>query len=296
MTALLLINPASGGVARLGPDVIKDLVREHLLVAGHDLEIVEGTTPELIEVATQSRDRFDLVLPAGGDGTVAAIAGELRHATASMLCLPCGTVNLFCRDLGIPLDLAAALQACLAGSVKQVDVGLANDRAFINNLVVGAYAQFAEIRETIRSVESLSELGAAVGSALETVMNTEVNDYRLRIDGQTERTTTNTIGIFNNPVTGSLNMLPFRQSMTTGQLGIYVTEARTALDFAGVLATFARGGVDADDAIVEIPGSSCLISSDKGSVLYSHDGDPLEVAGTLSCRIDAASLKVLCPA
>ncbi|GAA1484145.1 diacylglycerol/lipid kinase family protein [Brachybacterium fresconis] len=75
--------------------------------------------------ARQARlDGADLVIAAGGDGTVRLVASVLAGTDTRMGIIPSGTGNLLARNLDIPLeDPSAAMTAALAGHDKQIDVG-----------------------------------------------------------------------------------------------------------------------------------------------------------------------------
>ena len=66
----------------------------------------------------------DLVLVAGGDGTVRTVAQELAGSGVAIGLLPSGTGNLLARNLGIPLgDVSAAVRFACAGVSRPVDLG-----------------------------------------------------------------------------------------------------------------------------------------------------------------------------
>ena len=68
----------------------------------------------------------DVVLVAGGDGTLRIVAEELRGSGVAVALLPAGTGNLYARNLRIPLnDVRAAVRAAFTGTDRQVDVALA---------------------------------------------------------------------------------------------------------------------------------------------------------------------------
>lgn len=69
-----------------------------------------------------------VVLAAGGDGTIRAVAEHLAEsgADADLGIVPLGTGNLLARNLGVPLgDLAAAFEWALTGEGRLIDIGWA---------------------------------------------------------------------------------------------------------------------------------------------------------------------------
>ena len=87
------------------------------------------------------------VVAGGGDGTVNAVAGKLVGTDTILGVLPMGTLNHFAKDVGIPLNLQAAVRNLFTGQVTKVDVGEVNGRVFLNNSGVGFYPHFVRQRE-----------------------------------------------------------------------------------------------------------------------------------------------------
>jgi diacylglycerol kinase (ATP) len=83
-----------------------------------------AATRGALEAKTAIDARVDVVLVAGGDGTVRTVAEELAGTGIPLAILPSGTGNLLARNLDVPLhDLAAAVGLALEGSDRRVDVG-----------------------------------------------------------------------------------------------------------------------------------------------------------------------------
>jgi len=80
---------------------------------------------------------------AGGDGSVAAVAGVAAERDLPLVVVTTGTLTHFARDLG--LDLAHPLHALevfySSHEERRVDVGRINGRLFINNVSLGLYTQ-----------------------------------------------------------------------------------------------------------------------------------------------------------
>jgi diacylglycerol kinase (ATP) len=74
--------------------------------------------------AQEALDRqADLVIACGGDGTVRAVLTVLAGTAMPLAILPAGTGNLLARNLGLPLDLDAAVGVALGGRDRTLDVG-----------------------------------------------------------------------------------------------------------------------------------------------------------------------------
>ena len=87
------------------------------------------------------------IVAGGGDGTVNAVAGKLAGTDTPLGVLPMGTLNHFAKDVGIPLNLAAAVRNLFTGHITKVDVGEVNGRVFVNNSGIGFYPHFVRQRE-----------------------------------------------------------------------------------------------------------------------------------------------------
>ena len=64
----------------------------------------------------------DLILVAGGDGTVRVVCSELAHTNIPLGIIPAGTANLLARNLGIALDESQALMIAFDGAPKPTDL------------------------------------------------------------------------------------------------------------------------------------------------------------------------------
>ena len=91
-----------------------------------------------------------VVIAAGGDGTLNAVVQGLKGTKTALGVFPSGTMNVFARELGIPvpglnsMPLDKALEVIDGGVMKEVDLFNVNGRPFIQMAGVGFDAQIIE--------------------------------------------------------------------------------------------------------------------------------------------------------
>jgi YegS/Rv2252/BmrU family lipid kinase len=91
------------------------------------------------------RGGMKLAIVGGGDGTIRGVAQLIARYGATLGVLPLGTGNDFARALGIPFDIPSAIEIITHGTTTEVDVGLANGKAFLNACSVGMTTELARV-------------------------------------------------------------------------------------------------------------------------------------------------------
>jgi diacylglycerol kinase family enzyme len=94
--------------------------------------------------------RAEIVVAAGGDGTVSSVAAGVIGTSAVLGVVPIGTLNHFARDLHIPVDIDRSVATIVARHIGRVDVGEVNDHVFINNSSIGVYPSIVEVRDELK--------------------------------------------------------------------------------------------------------------------------------------------------
>lgn len=113
-------------------------------------ELVEAATPDEVrrEAADAASRGYDLVVAAGGDGTVGTVATELLGTRTVLGILPLGSVMNVARSIGMPREPEAAADVLARGGVAVVDVGEVRGKPFYESGSVGMNA--AMFREAQR--------------------------------------------------------------------------------------------------------------------------------------------------
>ena len=88
--------------------------------------------------------RPDLLILGGGDGTVSGLVDYMVGTGTRLAVLPFGTANSFARTLGVPLDVAGAVEVIRTGRSKRIDLGMIDKDYFANCAAMGLSPQIAE--------------------------------------------------------------------------------------------------------------------------------------------------------
>ena len=138
---LFIVNPRAGRNKPHGPlfDALAVLSESGYLVRVH-----RTTAPgDAADTAAREAKKYDLVVAAGGDGTLnEVISGLMRLESPPPLgYLPHGTTNDLASCLGISRDPAAAAEAIVQHRLRLLDVGQWNSRNFIYVASFGAFTR-----------------------------------------------------------------------------------------------------------------------------------------------------------
>ena len=123
----------------------------------------------------------DLILVWGGDGTVRRCAAELKGTGAAIGILPAGTANLLASNLGVPSDLAGAVDVALRGERRAIDMGVVNGRPFA--VMAGAGFDARMIAGADRSLKDRFGELAYLWTGLRAMRGKQV-DATVRVDGR----------------------------------------------------------------------------------------------------------------
>jgi diacylglycerol kinase family enzyme len=213
----IIVNPHSGSAPARGQ------LCEALRAAALDADVVPlQTTPDAVRWLSRLAGRYDVLVAAGGDGTVSTVATVAARTGKALGVIPAGTLNHFARDTGIPLPLEAALGVIAAGHTRLIDVAVVNDCVFVNNVSIGAYPRLVWERNRARHAGLPRPLATSV-AVLRTWIDLDAVSVRLAF-GKTElvrRTPFVLVGNGEYEVEGT--EFGKRPTLSAGTLSLYMT-------------------------------------------------------------------------
>src|SRR5439155_16860849 len=96
---------------------------------------------EVEQLARDAIDEFDVVVAAGGDGTVSAVANGIAGSACALALLPFGTANVLAREIGLPRRPEELAELLAAGRTRPIWPGrirsAGGDRLFLTTASSG---------------------------------------------------------------------------------------------------------------------------------------------------------------
>ena len=250
---------------------------------------------DVIALAREAADGpYEIIVAAGGDGTVNSIASAIVNTEKVLGVLPLGTLNHFARDLKIPSDLEAAAQTIVAGNISKVDVGEVNDRIFLNNSSLGLYPIIVHEREKRERLGS-GKWSAFFWATIQAFRRYPFLDVRLRIDNEQFDRRTPFAFIGNNHYAMEAFNVGLRDRLDKGLLSIYITHRTSRLGLISLGLRAVVGRLRDDRDLLAISSDEVKIETRYKHLRVALDGE-VEVMDTpLRYRVRPGALRVIVP-
>jgi diacylglycerol kinase (ATP) len=269
--ARIIYNPTSGR------ELFKKNLPEVLAkfeVAGYETSCHATTCAGDATVAAKAAVErgFDIVVAVGGDGTLnEVVAGVSEFEQRPKIGLiPMGTTNDFARAVKIPRDIDAAVDIILKGDSIPVDVGLANDRYFINIAAGGRITELTyEVPSKLKTM--LGQLAyylkgiEMLPSVKATKMRIEYNDEVFDDDAMMFL-----IGLSNS--VGGFEKLAPDASINDGKFTVFILKKCNIAEFVRLVTLAVRGDHLKDPHIIYTKADHVKVSSES-RVLLNLDGE-----------------------
>ena len=258
------------------------------------------------EQARQALDAgVDIVVAAGGDGTVRAVAEALTGTGTPMGVLPAGTGNLLARNLDIPhTDLSAALDLVFSADDQRIDVGrLVVDRTghdatperHLFLVMAGLGFDAAMMAGVEDRLKRRLCYGAYVVSGARALWGPQTK-VRIRVaDGREVSVRTRAVIVGNcGKLTRNLVLMPDAE-IDDGMLDAVVLSPRGGIGWGEVAWAIATRDRKGQRRVQHLRGEGFDVACAEEQEV-ELDGDPIGKARRISLAVEAGVLLVRCPA
>jgi diacylglycerol kinase (ATP) len=229
LSAIIIANPNSGAGGLYNHTVHMDETLKILRGQGWRVKLhVTHAAGDAQRLARQAvEQKVNLVIVAGGDGTINEVIQALAGSETALGVIPSGTVNVWAREMGIPLNETGAREVLLHGQVRAVDLGRVNERYFL--LMVGVGLDGDVTHEVER--KPLKRLGALGYLLVATLRGIGYPGFpvTLNIDGHIEKTHALQIIIGNTQLYGGAMKFTWQAKCDDGKLDICLVSNRNVI-------------------------------------------------------------------
>jgi len=221
----IILNPLAGQA-----EDITAVSRARALWESHGWHVDWRTTDyagHAVELAREAAaSGCDLVVAAGGDGTVNEIVNGIAGTRAALAALPVGTGNVWVRELKLPLRPEAAAAALLEGQAYALDLGQAGERYFLLMASIGFDASVARMMRP----ELKRRLGimAYLVQALTIARDVRGTRTHIVLDGRPIKGQVLMVVIGNSRLYGGYLQITHQANLTDGMLDVAVIKGQDA--------------------------------------------------------------------
>lgn len=248
------------------------------------------------KVLERHQNQQGVVVSAGGDGTLNAVASALLHSEISLGILPLGTFNYVARLLNIPLDILKAAEVIATGGTQYVHVAKVNQYIYLNNASLGLYPLFIEKREHYNRLFGRFQLHAYT-SALDVLLrNQKELKLEIEVDGKLHPVSTPLLFFGNNQLQLKEMKLRISRAVQNGKIGGVMVSKRNSWSLLKLLIQLARGEIEKAPEVYSFSADQVVVKSCKGKKIHlAVDGELIQVESPLHFSVDQNSLKVMVP-
>jgi diacylglycerol kinase (ATP) len=286
--ALLIVNRHSrGGDGDLSP--------ARAVLTQHGITVIERPFDRPDEIAATIRRecaKVDLVILAGGDGTMNAASDALVECRLPFGILPTGTANDLARTLQIPTDLAEAAAVVAVGRRHPIDLGRVNGKHFFNAASVGLAAEVTRHHTAERKRRFW--IFAYVLSVRDAYLSTRPFRARLRCDGRTLRLRAIQITVGNGRHYGGGMTVSEDAAIDDGWLDVYCLEPGSFWRLLALFPALRFGRLRRKEAVRVMRGRVVELTT-RRPMPVNTDGE-LTVRTPAEFRVVPGALEVFVPA
>ena len=247
--------------------------------------------PERVERALA--EGADLVFVWGGDGMVQRSVDVLAGSDATLAILPAGTANLFASNLGIPDDIAEAVEVGLHGHERTLDVGKINGERFA--VMAGAGLDARMIRDADGGIKDRFGRLAYIWTASKNI-RVEPFQAKIEVNGELWYDDEATCVLIGNvgSLFGGVDVFDDARP-DDGLLELGVTQAEGLGQWARTVARTAAGTTAKSPFVQATKAKKIEVRLDR-KVTYELDGGERKDVKKLRAKVEPGALRVKVPA
>ncbi|MGE0611411.1 MAG: diacylglycerol kinase family protein [Hyphomicrobiales bacterium] len=294
----ILVNRKAGTVRDRGPGLVAGQLRAAADEVGWDAEIEmlhPASIAPRIEQLARKRPAPRAIIVGGGDGTLSTAAGLLAGKKTALGVLPLGTMNLFARAHGVPLDPIAAIKALAVSKPGAIDLLDINGHTVLQHATLGLMATVIRIRESLPYSSRIRRLANGVVAWVKAVRRPRALRVTARSKGMNISRSASAMLISNNRLPEEIGATPVARDMTRGEIGVYICTSRRRADVIRLTLAASLGVWRNTTLVEEFVVGELDVETSRSPVRLVIDGELVRLTSPLKCCLRRKSLRLLAP-
>jgi YegS/Rv2252/BmrU family lipid kinase len=242
-------------------------------------------------------EHVELVIGAGGDGTIRIIADGLAGTEIPLGLIPAGTGNLLARNLNLPLDEATALEIALSGNTQKIDLIkiTVDDRESEHFAVMAGVGVDAMIMdETDPALKSKIGGGAYLVAASKALGRLPLK-VTVKVDDRRPLQRNAMLCLIGNvgELQGKIKLIADAEP-DDGLLDVYIASPQRLSHWIKVILRIITRRARKDDQVDQFKGRKVVFTIE-GSDNYQLDGDVVGECTTMTAEVQPGALTIRLP-
>jgi diacylglycerol kinase (ATP) len=285
---LFVVNPISGGLNKRNlPEQIFNNLDRNIFEAELFYTSLTLNAREITRKAID--EKFDIVIAAGGDGTMNQVAQQLIGTKIIMGILPLGSGNGLARHLNIPLKISDAIAFINKAGYQAIDTIRINDQYSINCIGIGfdAYVAYHFSKLPKRGLQTY------ISTTLRQFKKFERLKYKLRLDDQVLDGEAALVTFANSSQWGNNFYIASRADIQDGWIDVTVIPKLSYRNFFSLVYRLLTKTLHESSQAKMYKAKKIKLMLEENTPMHI-DGEPMLVKDDFEIEIMPGSLKILC--
>ena len=284
---VFVVNPMSG---TQGKKAILKWIDERIDRSIYDYSIVKTEyAGHASQIAAEAvKDKVDIVVAIGGDGTINETARSLVHTDTALGIIPCGSGNGLARHLRIPMEPKAAIDIINRSEQLCIDYGKINNIPFFCTCGVG-FDAFVSLKFADSGKRGLLTY---LENTLHESLTYQPETYEIENEEGTVKHKAFLIACGNASQYGNNAYITPQASLMDGLMDVTIMEPFTVLDVPSLSFQLFNKTIDQNSRVKTMRAKKIKIHRAQEGVLH-FDGDPLMAGKELEVEIIPKGLRVV---
>ena len=241
------------------------------------------------EICNENKDKFDIIVAVGGDGTINEVVQAMVNSNTSLGIIPTGSGNGLTRFLKIPQSPDKAIKLINSSKAKPIDTITINDRVSINVSGVGFDGRIAHIFANFGKRGFLSYIKIVIKE----FFSYKLKNYKLKFNGKSVNSSAFLVSIANSGQFGNNAYIAPNAIINDGQMDVVILR-KFSLLYSPILAIRMFGkSINRSKVCSSYKTSELVLESDN---IEGHiDGEPVELKSPLHIKVNPASINLIYP-